>query len=299
MAGISSVAMKADYAANKYLFQKKELQSKEFSDGSGLDWYDFGARDYDPQIGRWNTVDSKADKYFSSSPYNFVDNNPVSRIDPTGQDWFYYQAKGEKQAAWHWNKGHSAKYVGSDGESHTTKQGYRYLVTFTYDKGTTFNGGHRGTLTLYDQNKVLKTSSAFSGGGAIDNFKQAGPQNYFMNLGQRGVMSKENKSSSNSNHNPPANSGMQKIEEGTTVTTPDGEKHDVNSDYGNYRIRLNPTSGTDRGLYLHGKNSFWTSRTHGCVCEKDQEVLQYIWDHKEINTKTPFAVGQEKKISDE
>lgn len=83
MAGISSKA--AGEVENKYKFQGKELQSKEFSDGSGLEWEDFGARMYDNQTGRWMTPDPLASKYANMSPYVAMDNTPLNIIDPTGK----------------------------------------------------------------------------------------------------------------------------------------------------------------------------------------------------------------------
>jgi RHS repeat-associated protein len=73
---------------NKYLYNGKELQDK-----MDLDWYDYGARFYDPKIGRFFTQDAYTEKYLDFSQYQYAANNPISIIDINGDSIWYTRDK--------------------------------------------------------------------------------------------------------------------------------------------------------------------------------------------------------------
>jgi RHS repeat-associated protein len=81
-----------------YKYNGKELDSKK-----GLNWYDYGARHYDAALGRFETVDPSAENYFKTSLYAYCGNSPISRIDPTGADWYE-----DKQGNLRWQEGSEA-----------------------------------------------------------------------------------------------------------------------------------------------------------------------------------------------
>ncbi len=68
---------------NKNLYNDKEL-----FDEADLDWYDYGFRNYDPQIGRFVQLDPLTDDYPELTPYQYASNDPIANIDLDGLEGF-------------------------------------------------------------------------------------------------------------------------------------------------------------------------------------------------------------------
>ncbi len=94
--GMNFAGVSSGVSANPKNFYK--YNGKELQEDHGLNWYDYGARFYDPQLGRWHAIDPLAEKYSSFSPYHYAYNNPLLFIDPNGEEiWIYYNDDGKEQ----------------------------------------------------------------------------------------------------------------------------------------------------------------------------------------------------------
>ena len=71
---------------NRFRYNSKEEQSSLYPESvrNAVSYIDYGARQYDPVVGRWFAQDPLSEKYYGISPYAFCHNNAVKNIDSDG-----------------------------------------------------------------------------------------------------------------------------------------------------------------------------------------------------------------------
>jgi RHS repeat-associated protein len=100
--------------ANNYKYNSKELEEE-------TQLYDYGARFYDPALGRFSTSDPMAFKRDWLSPYNYVQNNPILRIDPTGMlDDYVFDVEGNFTGEIRETEDENHRIVQQDGNGNET-----------------------------------------------------------------------------------------------------------------------------------------------------------------------------------
>lgn len=138
-----------------YKYNGKELQE------TGL--FDYGWRQYMPDLGRWNGIDQLAESYQSTSTYAYVANNPISNTDPDGR-WINEDGSIRPSTTFDYMPG-----------------SYKPMYSFSTSTGMSYNSAGGGGGSGY-----LGNSYDFIGKDAVSMF------NYFKNGGTMSGLSFDN-----------------------------------------------------------------------------------------------------------
>ena len=125
--------------------QSRKYNGKELDKMHGLNTYDYGARQYNPVLGRWDRVDPLCEKYYSINPYAYCANNPVSFIDPNGCDSIFAK---------------NGDFIGDDGKNtgnvYCVSGSTKKAVKSATEKGECYSGD----LTNLDEVAIIPRGKA-------------------------------------------------------------------------------------------------------------------------------------------
>lgn len=230
------------------------------------------ARYYNPVLGRFFSIDPVINPGAMKNPqmwnrYAYAASNPMTRIDPDGQNWF------EINKVWEWHPGDTFK--ATDGKVYTSN--YTHLLV-VQQLGPNAQGGTVYQLTLYDQDKAILTGKAWSGGAGGARPIDPGAYKIITSLRDATGPTQINPKSGH----PPVYYGIQKINQAWLPIPGTGLVSGVGDAWGAMRARLNPMdkSMRDRGLYFHGQlpKAPHYGETNGCLTYgSDPTIINYLW----------------------
>jgi RHS repeat-associated protein len=126
-----------DNYQNRYIYNGKEYQ-----DDFGLNWYDYGVRFYDAQIGRFHAQDRFAEMYYHMTPYQYGGNNPIYYIDINGDSLHVSIASNQA-----WNAFRDIVNAGFEGQFRVVAQAAEGEGNYYLFVTATEGGGDVGQLS--------------------------------------------------------------------------------------------------------------------------------------------------------
>lgn len=178
--------MTGPWAAGGAPLNRYRYNGMEYNEDAGLNWYDYGARWYDPAIGRWGSVDPLAAQYAPHSPYSYALNRPINAVDPDGRLVIFVNGFMADQWAAQDNRRtiripqyggdvalHNPRYRPYPPERTFTRGGPEYLgERFGYwqDKGADLPDLYRQGFG--DGNHLFVSATADNGSQAMDRFNE-------------------------------------------------------------------------------------------------------------------------------
>jgi RHS repeat-associated protein len=118
---------------------------KENNQDLGLEWMEFGARNYDASIGRWMNIDPLAEQAYDWTSYRYSFNNPVNLIDPDGLFEF------------RWNEGKDGSFSLSIVKSNDDDAPEQNIETFMKETGLS----NKEVNILFGENKMIILSNRY------------------------------------------------------------------------------------------------------------------------------------------
>lgn len=137
-------------------YQKFKYNGKEYDTMHGLNEYDYGARQYDPAIARFTSMDPLCEKYYHISPYAYCGGNPVNAIDSDGRKVVFINglvAFGAKSGRAYWTnhfiRNTNSFFEEKQGSEYVTniKHGWLSSAKHRYNKGYKWAKEHINELT--------------------------------------------------------------------------------------------------------------------------------------------------------